>query len=265
MDLHEMLENVDGPESFLEFVRQLHADRLSEVSKPKDAFGRGASGWENHTIEAFLDAAVSWGEDTDMGASLGLEDASAWKRCAVLLYCGKIYEGRRAFDSGRFMLYSVVSSLDEDTCSLHRISSIKVEWRTARRRPGFVAAEFVLDGCLLLDHCERSTKDSFDVVSPLGWTPLEYQISFVERLLLRQPALLISGRRELLVCPECADLDCGCISAEVSEEEDCFVWDEIGYENNYDPNMQRIFSMGRLVVSKAELLHQLREHVPHLE
>lgn len=148
---------------------------------------------------------------------------------------------------------------------LHRINSIQIEWHTARRRPGLVTGEFVLDGSLLLEQCERSTKKTYDVVSPIGWTLPDYQISFVERLLLRQQALLPSGRRELLVCPECADLGCGCISANVSSEADYFVWDEIGYENDYDPEMLVIFPMGRFVISKAELFHQIRGYVPDVE
>lgn len=92
MEIHEGLERVNGPKTFLEFVRLLHADRLAEIDQPVDACGRGANGWESHTIEDFLEAAIAWGEDSDMGASQDLGDASAWKRCATFLYCGKIYE-----------------------------------------------------------------------------------------------------------------------------------------------------------------------------
>ncbi len=92
MELYELLEKVDVPESFLEFVRMLQADRLAEVGRQTDDFGRGANGWENHTIEDFLEAAVRWGEDSDMGANQGIENASVWKKCATFLYCGKIYE-----------------------------------------------------------------------------------------------------------------------------------------------------------------------------
>ncbi|MEM9345093.1 MAG: hypothetical protein AAGB26_00620 [Planctomycetota bacterium] len=91
-ELTELLELVDGPKSFLAFVRKLHEDRLSELSKETDPFGRGQNGWENHTIESFLEASIRWGEDSDMGASQDLADSSSWKRCAVFLYCGKIYE-----------------------------------------------------------------------------------------------------------------------------------------------------------------------------
>ena len=128
-----------------------------------------------------------------------------------------------------------------------------------------VTSEFVLDGRLLLEHCERSAKQTFDVVSPIGWTLPDYQTAFVERLLLRQPAVLPSGRREVLVCPECADLGCGCVSADVSSDGDYFVWDEIGYENDYDPEMLLVFPMGRFVIPKAELVHQLRGHVSELQ
>lgn len=128
-----------------------------------------------------------------------------------------------------------------------------------------VTSEFVLDGRLLREHCERSAKQTFDVVSPIGWTSPGYQTAFVERLLLRQSAVLPSGRREVLVCPECADLGCGCISADMSSDGDYFVWDEIGYENDYDPEMLLIFPMGRFEIPKAELFHLLRGYVPDLQ
>lgn len=92
MQLHEMLERVDGPESFLEFTRMLLADRRMEVGQPIDACGRGVKGWENHTIEDFLEAAIAWGDVSELGANQDLADASAWKRCATFLWCGKIYE-----------------------------------------------------------------------------------------------------------------------------------------------------------------------------
>lgn len=145
---------------------------------------------------------------------------------------------------------------------MSRLNLIEFRRHTARNRPLLVTSEFVLDGRLLLEHCERSTKQTYDFVSPIGGTLPDYHLEFVERLLLRRPSILPSGRRELLVCPECADLGCGCISAMVLSDGDCFIWDKLGYENNYDPESLLIFPMGRFVISKAELLHQLRGHVP---
>jgi hypothetical protein len=53
---------------------------------------QGVNGWENHTIEDFLEAAIAWGDATGMGTTQGLQKDSAWKRCATFLWCGKIYE-----------------------------------------------------------------------------------------------------------------------------------------------------------------------------
>ncbi|HXA46531.1 MAG TPA: hypothetical protein VNW52_02790 [Burkholderiaceae bacterium] len=92
MELHEQLEAVVDEHSFLAFVRSLMLDREVKAGKSTDAFGRGENGWENYTIEAFLEGAMSWAEDSNFGASQGLADASPWKRFATFLYCGKIYE-----------------------------------------------------------------------------------------------------------------------------------------------------------------------------
>src|SRR5581483_7317180 len=98
---------------------------------------------------------------------------------------------------------------------------LTVEWRSNRRRPDLSIAEFLIDGCPLLEHCEGATRETFDLVSPFGWTPPAHQQAVAERLLLRQQPLLPTGRRELLVCPICADLGCGCISAVVRSEAGC--------------------------------------------
>lgn len=92
MKLHEQLETVTDATTFLAFVRALIKDREAEAGRPVDGFGRGQNGWENHSIEGFLEAALSWAEVTNLGASQGLADASPWKRFVVFLYCGKIYE-----------------------------------------------------------------------------------------------------------------------------------------------------------------------------
>jgi hypothetical protein len=87
-----MLDQVVDAASFLRFVRALIEDRVAEKGRPVDAFGRGERGWENHTIEDFLGAAVAWGDATGMGESQGFKDTSPWKRVAMFLHCGKVYE-----------------------------------------------------------------------------------------------------------------------------------------------------------------------------
>ena len=140
---------------------------------------------------------------------------------------------------------------------MSRVNVLTMEWRSSSRRPQLVAAEFVIDGRPLLEHCERATGKTFDVVSPFGWTPPDHQLVLAQRLLLRRPPLLPTGRREFLVCPECADLGCGCISAVVQSEDGCCIWSDFGYENDYDPNSLQLFPMGRFIFTEGEVARLL--------
>ena len=81
--------------SFLAFVRALEADRrLAAELENSEPDGYGAPrGWQNATIEQFLEAAVAWANDSKFGRLQDLEsDASPWRRFAVFLNAGKIYE-----------------------------------------------------------------------------------------------------------------------------------------------------------------------------
>lgn len=96
MELHEQLEHVTDQDSFLAFVRALLQDRISahgiEAEIPARSYGADAPGWENASIEDFLGAALSWAEDSNFGAAQGLVTANLWRKFAVFLYCGKVYE-----------------------------------------------------------------------------------------------------------------------------------------------------------------------------
>lgn len=96
MNLHDQLELVTDQESFVAFVRALAQDRVSAAQADAESrappYGADAGGWENTSIEAFLEAAVSWAEDSNFGATQGLATVSLWRKFAVFLYCGKIYE-----------------------------------------------------------------------------------------------------------------------------------------------------------------------------
>ena len=60
MDPHDLLDSVNDESSFLAFARALLADRIDEVNKelasPSSPYGPGENGWENGTIERFLEA-----------------------------------------------------------------------------------------------------------------------------------------------------------------------------------------------------------------
>ena len=87
---------VHDRESFLEFVRALAEDRRASVAAEREApsspYGPQAGGWENLTIEDFLEAAVAWAESSGMGESQGLPPGPSWQAFASFLFCGKIYE-----------------------------------------------------------------------------------------------------------------------------------------------------------------------------
>ena len=86
MQLHDALESVSDAASFLVFARLLASDRINKTN------GSDVNGWQNNSIEDFLESAIAWAESTDIGLSQGLSASNPWKRFAVFLYSGKIYE-----------------------------------------------------------------------------------------------------------------------------------------------------------------------------
>ncbi len=95
MDAFELLDAVENEETFLVFVRALEANRLEsmklETASPSSPYVPDAGGWENTTIESFLEAAIAWAEaSSKSGSSQRIENP--WKWFAHFLYCGKIYE-----------------------------------------------------------------------------------------------------------------------------------------------------------------------------
>ena len=75
----------------MDFVDALKLDKIdeNEIEKVKKSnpYGPGINGWQNDTIEDFLDAIHSYGQD-----SSEIEDEPTWKSFALLLYAGKMYE-----------------------------------------------------------------------------------------------------------------------------------------------------------------------------
>jgi hypothetical protein len=96
MDTSALLAAVSDQSSFLAFARALKADRerAAQIEKESSA-GTGqreVEAWQNATIESFLGAAIAWAEDSRFGASQGLKHDNPWKKFAVFLQCGKMYE-----------------------------------------------------------------------------------------------------------------------------------------------------------------------------
>jgi hypothetical protein len=95
-DLLSMAESVNDEASFAIFLKLLNKDRREALEKEKaettSPYGPGHHGWENGSIEAFLDRAAAWSQDTHRRQAQFPRPANPWAACAVILYMGKIYE-----------------------------------------------------------------------------------------------------------------------------------------------------------------------------
>lgn len=95
-DLHSLATSVTDEAGFIGFLEALAADRADERAKeaadPSSPCGRGANGWENGTIEGFLEAASAWAEASINGLPHYEKPTNLWTRCAAILLIGKHYE-----------------------------------------------------------------------------------------------------------------------------------------------------------------------------
>ncbi len=95
-DLHQLAESVIDETGFIRFLEALAADRADECAKeaanPSSPYGPGANGWENRTIEEFLEAASAGAEESINGLPLDGKPKNPWTRCAAILLMGKLYQ-----------------------------------------------------------------------------------------------------------------------------------------------------------------------------
>lgn len=87
-------EEVTDFGSFVRFVDWLARDRADEVEKENLTQGHpmapGPNGWENATIEGFLESAAAWA--MDMQKKEKREPEPSWQEFARFLHAGKVYE-----------------------------------------------------------------------------------------------------------------------------------------------------------------------------
>ncbi|MFL1501937.1 hypothetical protein ACI77J_27835 [Pseudomonas sp. O64] len=96
VDIDELLARVRDEASFILFIEALGADfareRLLEQASPSSPYGPGALGWENASVDAFLDAAAAWAASSTRPAQAAPVVSNVWQRCAAILLAGKFYE-----------------------------------------------------------------------------------------------------------------------------------------------------------------------------
>lgn len=96
VDLDVLLELVVDEDSFLSFAEALGRDfwleSKLEADNPSPPSMHGRLGWENGSVDTFLDAASAWGRNSAVPGHPGNRDTNPWRRCAHILYAGKFYE-----------------------------------------------------------------------------------------------------------------------------------------------------------------------------
>ncbi|GMA99566.1 hypothetical protein [Pelosinus sp. IPA-1] len=91
--LHLLVDQVHDEKTFLIFLKALMDGRIDEVEKEKislsSPYGAGANGWQNDTIEGFLEAAIAWAEDSKRGIGDVESGTNASEKIVLILYMGK--------------------------------------------------------------------------------------------------------------------------------------------------------------------------------
>jgi hypothetical protein len=119
-------------------------------------------------------------------------------------------------------------------------AGVRVSRNVSRDRREYM--EFVIDGNGLGGLLATATgvePPALDLVPilVLNW-PDGFPRRDFDRLTGELAAELPGGRTPLYVCPECGDLGCGSVTAEIAWSRNSVTWRNFGYQNNYEPFTQ---------------------------
>lgn len=125
--------------------------------------------------------------------------------------------------------------------------------KTARQ-----AIDFIVSGQSLGELVNQSFPDQIGVLGWMGDNAFESQ-QINEFLGLISPALP-TGRTLFYVCPECGDIGCGAITAEIEFTVQGVIWKEFGYETDYsEPELKGYTYIGPFVFDRNEYVTFFRE------
>lgn len=97
--------------------------------------------------------------------------------------------------------------------------------------------DFLVDGRSLADLLGAAQRD---LVGRLDRDRRDWNAESV-RVLTGDAAPDFENRVLLFVCPECADLGCGAITATLHLKDETITWSDFKHENNYDDSMTTSF------------------------
>ena len=93
VDLDELLRSVNDEQSFIGFIEALGSDfaseRVFQETTPSSPYGPGALGWEDGSVDAFLDAAAAWATSSSNSSMSNAPVSNVWRRCATILLAAK--------------------------------------------------------------------------------------------------------------------------------------------------------------------------------
>ncbi|CAI3806385.1 hypothetical protein [Rheinheimera sp. MM224] len=93
---------------------------------------------------------------------------------------------------------------------------------------------FIVDESPLLDILSNNQGEHADYLGCFarGWDKLNEHSK--RQLLLLEAPKMVSGRRLIYVCPECADVGCGAYGCIIRKEDNVYIWESFAYENGYE-------------------------------
>ncbi|WP_042201236.1 hypothetical protein [Paenibacillus camerounensis] len=91
-------------------------------------------------------------------------------------------------------------------------------------------ADLIIDGHSLYQKLKQH-----DLVPALGWGSEAYQRRMIDYFLLAEPHEYMFYRYPILVCPWCADEECGYISVKIDREGDVVIWKDFRLGSNNEP------------------------------
>ena len=105
----------------------------------------------------------------------------------------------------------------------------------------------------------RLNSDDMDLISPFGWGDENYEREIIKEFIGLKKPEISTGRIMIYVCPECADIGCGCISADIEITTDKVIWKNFGYENNYsDIDFDSYKDVAPIEFDKADYLKKFQ-------
>ncbi|WP_026209867.1 hypothetical protein [Cytophaga aurantiaca] len=104
---------------------------------------------------------------------------------------------------------------------------------------------------------DKSLSDLFvvtdlDLVGALGWSENKaYESEQLDQFLGLKASELKTGRISFYVCPMCADIGCGAITARIEITDTSVIWKDFGYETDYsEPELEAYNHIGPFVFEK---------------